>query len=231
MGELILCSHPMAAMPYYIDLFAVNVYSLEEISCCIEKNYAFIEEDFMDPELAVWIKEELSEEKLAEDLVKCQKAGNIVAYVKTLLYSNSYTPDETVLKICEEIRKMQEKSAFELGKIRADRYAENGKYMKALGMYRRLLQMKEDCVKNSKMHGMILHNLGSVYARLFEFDEALNCFLKAYDINHMTESLNAYKECTNFAGYPAIIPIQQDGYTLDPERLKEWVREYKEEHE
>ena len=47
MGELILCSHPMAAMPYYIDLFAVNVYSLEEISYCIEKNYAFMEEDFM----------------------------------------------------------------------------------------------------------------------------------------------------------------------------------------
>ena len=31
MGELILCSHPIAAMPYYIDNISLNVYSLEEL--------------------------------------------------------------------------------------------------------------------------------------------------------------------------------------------------------
>ena len=32
MGELILCSHMLAAVPYYIDEASLNVYSLEELS-------------------------------------------------------------------------------------------------------------------------------------------------------------------------------------------------------
>lgn len=38
MGELILCSHPIAAMPYYIDNISLNVYSLEELCYYIENH-------------------------------------------------------------------------------------------------------------------------------------------------------------------------------------------------
>lgn len=47
MGELILCSHPIAAMPYYIDNISLNVYSLEELCYYIENHLYLIEADFM----------------------------------------------------------------------------------------------------------------------------------------------------------------------------------------
>ena len=47
MGELILCSHPIAAMPYYIDNISLNVYSLEQLCYYIENHLYLIEADFM----------------------------------------------------------------------------------------------------------------------------------------------------------------------------------------
>ena len=231
MGDLILCSHPLAAMPYYIDLFAVNVYSLEEISWCIEQDYYLLEEDFMEAELCAWVREELSDEKLADALMQQREKGNLTAFTETLLRGCSYTPEETIQNICGQLTKMQNQSAFELGKLRADRYAENGKYTRALGMYRKLLQMEDDCRKDPEKKGIILHNLGSVYARLFAFEEALNCFLKAYELNHREESLKAYRECTNFVEHPAIVPMQQDESACTKEKLEAWIREYREEQE
>lgn len=230
MGELILCSHPLAAMPYYIDLFAVNVYSLEEISYCIEQNYCLLEEAFMEEELCAWVQEELSEKELGEALQAERESGDLAAFTETLLHASSYTPEETIQTICGQLRQMRDKSAYEIGKLRADRYVQNGKYTRALGMYRRLLQ-QEDCRKDPEKKGVILHNLGCVYARLFAFEEALNCFLQAYDISHREESLKAYRECTNFAEHPEVFPMGQEESTCTPEKLEEWIREYKEEQE
>lgn len=61
MGELILCSHPIAAMPYYIDNISLNVYSLEELCYYIENHLYLIEADFMSEELCLWIGQELDE--------------------------------------------------------------------------------------------------------------------------------------------------------------------------
>lgn len=59
MGELILCSHPIAAMPYYIDNISLNVYSLEELCYYIENHLYLIEADFMSEELCLWIGQNL----------------------------------------------------------------------------------------------------------------------------------------------------------------------------
>ena len=68
MGELILCSHPIAAMPYYIDNISLNVYSLEELCYYIENHLYLIEADFMSEELCLWIGQELDEKDLAQSL-------------------------------------------------------------------------------------------------------------------------------------------------------------------
>ena len=70
MGELILCSHPIAAMPYYIDNISLNVYSLEELCYYIENHLYLIEADFMSEELCLWIGQELDEKDLAQSLRK-----------------------------------------------------------------------------------------------------------------------------------------------------------------
>ena len=53
MGELILCSQQLAAMPYYIENVSLNVYSLDELCYYIKNNTCLLDADFMDDELSL----------------------------------------------------------------------------------------------------------------------------------------------------------------------------------
>ena len=55
MGKLLLCSHSLASVPYYIENMALNIYSLEEMCCYLKQNIDLIEPSFMDGE-PVWYK-------------------------------------------------------------------------------------------------------------------------------------------------------------------------------
>ena len=56
--------------------------------------------------------------------------------------------------------------------------------------YRKLLQSKEN--EMPQMIGAVWHNLGTAYARLFLFEQAADCYARAYEKNGNRESL---KEC------------------------------------
>ena len=68
MGELILCSRPIAAAPFYIEELSVNLYSLEELSYYIFHNVYLLNSDFMSVELCQWVDSELGMKELANEL-------------------------------------------------------------------------------------------------------------------------------------------------------------------
>ena len=174
MGELVLCTHPMAAIPYYIEMLSLHIYSLEELCYVIEHNHFLVDEEFFDKELLLWIEHELEEEKLAEELEDTIKKGIGITRLAELVFrAAGYLDYETEGTVISSIRQLQYKSVFERRKIRADRYAENGKYTNALFEYYRILRMEEECKKNPIMCGNIWHNLGTIYARMFLFKEAI----------------------------------------------------------
>jgi len=189
MGELILCSHPIAAMPYYIDNISLNVYSLEELCYYIENHLYLIEADFMSEELCLWIGQELDEKDLAQSL-------------RSVLLD------------------MQNKSVFECSKIRADRYMESEKYVKAIHEYRKLLGMEEECKKNPVLEGNIRHNLGTACAGLFLFDEAAANFLNAYRLNQNRESLAACMAACRLAKKTDILKKYKEEFHVSDEAFK-----------
>ena len=143
MGELILCSHPIAAMPYYIDNISLNVYSLEELCYYIENHLYLIEADFMSEELCLWIGQELDEKDLAQSLRSVLLGnGSLSDFTELILRSCGYCSEDTIRHIRSVLLDMQNKSVFECSKIRADRYMESEKYVKAIHEYRKLLGME-----------------------------------------------------------------------------------------
>ena len=62
MGELILCNHALASLPYYLEAVSLNLYSLEELSYYIEHNLYLLDTDFMCYELCGWVERELGME-------------------------------------------------------------------------------------------------------------------------------------------------------------------------
>lgn len=200
MGQLILCSHSIAAMPYYIDKVSLNVYSLEELCYYIQNNLYLIEADFVCEDLCIWIERELLDKELAQALRKVMyENGTLVEFVCLVLQSCCYCTQEEIEQIVTVLEELQGKSPFECGKARADRYMDNERYVKAAQEYQNLLSMEEECNQNSVLKGDIWHNLGTSYARLFLFDEAAVCYWTAYECSHKKESLASCMAACSFA--------------------------------
>ena len=221
MGELILCSHPIAAMPYYIDNISLNVYSLEELCYYIENHLYLIEADFMSEELCLWIGQELDEKDLAQSLRSVLLGnGSLSDFTELILRSCRYCSEDTIHHIRSVLLDMQNKSVFECSKIRADRYMESEKYVKAIHEYRKLLEMEEECKKNPVLEGNIRHNLGTACAGLFLFDEAAANFLNAYRLNQNRESLAACMAACRLAKKTDILKKYKEEFHVSDEAFK-----------
>ena len=59
MGELILCRGTLAAVPYFLESIAVNIYSLEELAWCMDQHTELTGIDIYKESFAGWVKEEL----------------------------------------------------------------------------------------------------------------------------------------------------------------------------
>ncbi len=193
MGELFICNEPIAALPYYIEGISWNVYSLEELCYYIENNTYLLEKDFMTEELCTWIGKEVKNLTLAEQLRDIMHMdGRLSEFVLTLLVECGYCPKETIKEIVRIVQEMEEKSDFECNKVRADRLMDKEKYLSSIYEYKRLLDSNEAGEQSKELLGNIWHNLGTAYARLFLFQEAIHCYEKAYELNENPESV---KEC------------------------------------
>lgn len=190
MEALILCGQPLAAIPFYLENASLNVYSLEELSYYIENNLYLLDTDFMSAELCTWVEKELSLGELAGRMRQiAENHGTLSEFVLAVLAESGYCSVTSQKQIAQALREMEYKSEFERGKLRADRYQENGKYLGSIMEYRRLLETEEE---NTILVGDVWHNMGNAYARLFLFEEAAACFQKAYEQNRNPESM---REC------------------------------------
>lgn len=193
MGDLLLCNEPIAAMPYYVDSIGVNIYSIEELCYFISTNTFLLDKDFMNEELCVWIEKEVHLPKLAIGLRNIMHGNRVLSkFVEMIITSSGYCTKQEIAEVLSVIRQMEEKSDFECMKLRVDKLMERQRYLSCVYEYRRLLE-KVDLEKENKIVvGNVWHNLGTSYARLFLFEEAAECYKKAYEYNENVESV---KEC------------------------------------
>lgn len=183
-------------MPYYIDGVSVNVYSLEELCYYFMNNIYLIERDFMSEELCTWIEKEVGRIRLSDRLREIMRTnGKLSDFVREIILETGYCTKEETENILSVIAEMEEKSDFECSKIRADRLMECQKYLSSIYEYRHLLESEEAREENPVTIGNIWHNLGTAYARLFLFDEAANCYEKAYEKNNSEESVRELLMC------------------------------------
>jgi tetratricopeptide (TPR) repeat protein len=195
-GELLLCKEPIAAMPYYIEGISINVYSLEELCYFFINNVYLIERDFMSEEFCTWVEKEVGRIRLADDLRRLMSTnGKLSDFIRAILVDAGYCTAKEAEGILSAIAEMEEKSDFECSKIRADRLMERGKYLSGIYEYKRLLDSEDALDEEPRTIGNIWHNLGTAYAKLFLFDEAILCYEEAYRRNHDTESLKERLMC------------------------------------
>ena len=168
----------------------INLYSLEELCYYIAHNTYLLEHDFMCEELCTWLEKELKLVEMSDKLRDLLHGGGRMSeFVKVILTGCGYCTNREIKEICDIIMEMEEKSDFECNKIRADRLMEREKYLSCIYEYKRLLDSEDAANESPRIVGNLWHNLGTAYARLFLFEEAIRCYKKAYALNQNEESL------------------------------------------
>lgn len=225
MGELLLCSHDLAFVPYYIDSIALNVYSLEELCYYLAENADLIEPAFMTQDLIDWIRSELKLTALADCLQRQKEdGGSLLDFVLTLISGCNYCTGEETERIKEILTDFECKSEGECKKIRADRLLSKKRYHAAILEYKRLLTFPE---VTGVLEGNICHNMGTAYAGLFSFGEAAECYDRAYKKNGNPLSLQQKKIALQLekGAVPRNKEEKEDGPVMK-ERLSEWKEAY-----
>lgn len=192
MGDLLFCKQPVAEFPYFIEGISLNIYSLEELCYFIMNNAYLLDRNIMSEELCTWIEMQMKEPEVADNLRNVISSnGSLDAFVLLILNACSFCTKEEKQQIVLEISLMEQKSDFECNKIRADKLMENEKYLRAIYEYKRLLNSEDANTENDILIGNIYHNLGTAYARLFLFMDAIDAYEKAYSMNQKKTSLKA----------------------------------------
>lgn len=180
MGELLLCSHGIASMPYYIETIALNVYSLEELCYYLKNNIDLADPSFMDDELIEWTRTQLKLPALAGRLEKQKERGSLFEFVAVLVSGCNYCTGEELEQMRAALADFENKTETECAKIRADRLLGKRRYRACILEYRKLLEHPD---VRGEFAGNIYHNLGCAYAGLFLFEQAAECYGNAYRRN------------------------------------------------
>lgn len=207
---IILCKTKVGKKPYIIKNMGQSIYSLEELSYYIYNNVYLIGPDIIGEDLVEYIKEELEEKKLAASLkiLLDRKASLSELCVCILKYVDFYgmAQIESLQAIMES---MNSKKTYERIKSRADNLLKNNCCHSAIKNYDIIILGDKDSELTGNFYADVHHNKGVAYAKLFMYEKAYECFMKAYDIAGNEES--KHQACI-----AALLYKNQNGRELAP---------------
>lgn len=190
MSTLIYCKNSIAADPFYIEEGALNVYSLEELSYYILNNAYSLTDSFKNIELCNWIGRELHLNDLSAELVNLISSNVALhIFVACLLNASNYASAAEKKEAIKLISAFENKSPLERKKLRADRLMAAGKISDAIFEYESLLSDEYVKAISKAEEGLLYHNLGCAFSKLFFWSKAITCFDEAYKKTQSKQSL------------------------------------------
>lgn len=195
MSGYILCQIPRTSVPYYIESISTNIYSIEELCYFFHHNLYLIDRSILNPTLYLWLKEQLGLKKLSQKLQNAEekKLDGIREFVYPVFKEINYLSYEDMKEYDNQVTKLEKELPYVRVKMKGDSLVENGMYVNALKVYQELLKKYErtETIPASFI-GNIYHNAGCAYSYLFQTEEALECFEKAYQLLQTEEALQSY---------------------------------------
>lgn len=193
MSGYILCQTKRAESPFFIENISTNIYSLEELCYYLYHNIYLIDDSIFNERLCDWIQNELELPKLA---TKLRVSAGKLAGVEDLLYpvfkEINYLTYEEMKNLNVLIHRFNEEQPALREKQKGDALVENEMYVHAIRVYQALLQRTDLEEVREGLTESIYHNLGCAYSYLFQMEEAIECFYKAYEQKKSREALKTW---------------------------------------
>lgn len=198
MGRSILTTGRIAQKPYRLRIIDRNVYTIEELCYSVAQCASFLDEDFMDHELLVWIEEGCGLTELASQLRSLLRGRCAVEDFASviLLYVGYQTPAE-IERIRASISSGKGMEPFQRRLSEAKFAASRGHITQAIELMDGILLELPELER--EMRGRIWAEKGMLYARGFRYAEAADCYGKAWRLSGSRQSCLKYLAALRFS--------------------------------
>ncbi len=180
MSNLLLCMGARALHPFQFERTGTRVFTIEELCALVVQNAFLLDKEDFSEEMIRWIAEECQLERLAKLLGdRIHSINSSAATIAEVLLSYvQYNSEEEIRETVAILKDNANRGSFEKESSRADYMLQGGRFQNATTEYERLIStLPED---NKELRAHAFHNLGVMYAKLFNFKDAAEMFKQEY---------------------------------------------------
>ena len=226
MSECILCQVRRPEKPFYIESVGLNLYSVEELIYFITQNLPMLDTALVNEELIRWIKEELRLKRLAQNLTILLKQEFRRKDILLLMFREVGYPDTSMMKrALEELEQLEAQPIHEKIKRKGDVLIRHQRYLKAIEVYRSVLDQKNAADFGAQYMGILYNNIGYAYAKMFQLEEAVSYFKQSNELIRSRASLKSYLYAVYLKDGEAVYRKLSEAFRLDPDTAAEMDRE------
>lgn len=179
--SLLLCRHEPVKNPYYIEELGIHLTSSQELCYVIYNNPLLALDHLVCPGLLDFIRQDLDMPVLARKLQALTEAGADSQEMLFLILSEcDYYTEAEQNGFKQTVAALKKLHPGVYRKARADDLFQKKQYGKAAAQYKRLLEFPRDKTADEQFFAKVSHNLGAVYAQMFQFDKAFSYLDRAY---------------------------------------------------
>ena len=188
-----LCQVRTAQTPYYIENISTSIYSLEELCWYFYNNMYLIDETIVNEKLCIWIRDELGQKKLYRQMMEHLERKDGTAYFIVPVFREiGYLSADELRLYQEKMSRLEVQPGDSRQKLKADSFLNSGMYASAISEYYQILERKSPANTGAAFYSGVWNNLGCAFARQFMFEDAANCFYKAWKLVRTKEALRKY---------------------------------------
>lgn len=196
MNNVYLCVGNYANSPFYLEISDIYVYSMEELCYYLIDKIHLLDSDLMNHRLVEWIRKECGLKELADELeLFVRKRLSLSVFVTTILEKTQIYEEQIVRKVERILKEQAALTPFERKKKRAEHYFATGRFAQAGRLYQELMIQCD----NDGLRAILYHNLASVYAMDFAYEQAAECYLEAYRLSGEKQIRQAYIQAMKMA--------------------------------
>ena len=193
MSGYILCQGKRARIPYYIENISTNIYTMEELCYYLNHNIYLLDETILNEGLCRWILEELGLRKLYDKLYRMlDEKVSAGTFILPIFKEISYLSMEEFRELNGRLQQLEGQPPLVRQKIKGDYLMENGKYVNAIRVYQKTLGERGSGKLGQQFAAMIWYNMGCAYSRLFQLEEAADCFCQSLKLQDSEKCRRAY---------------------------------------
>lgn len=192
MSNVILCEKPISEMPFFLESISKHIYSMEELYYFIYSNPYLAAWDLMKEDFCKWLEKNYFKEEFVCELKKILQENQTQSkFLKYFIRNTNYYTKMEKEELEHVFDELENKTMLECLKMKADHLMQHKKFIYAMKEYKKILSSEEIKIIPSDIVGNIWNNLGTAYANMFFYEEAVWCFKKAYAYNNHPKSLQA----------------------------------------